>query len=249
MIIKDVLIRRGIAFLEPLNVELKGYMTEELEVYRDAQFAEDIRQRLGLVICLLHPSTLSERLNGLSRPDPEDDTQGTSALNAREPLRDLGPDDAPSHLRSHTSSQEHEHEPLTRRRRTPGRRDAPTASTSQISTTDAHISLPRTFTASVRQPSKLSHEITVEHDSSEFGDDEPLNEEFLREVDNAEQAATVGGEINVETSNDTSRHTNDNVEVIAIDSDSEDKENVAPAMPRRVRRRIASPEENVIVID
>lgn len=247
MIIKDVLVRRGIAFLEPLNVELKGYMTEELEVYRDAQFAEDIRQRLG-------------------RPDPEDGAQRTPALNDavsagstlvgsntnREPLRDLGRDEAPGHSRSHLVSQEHEHEPITRRRRIPAQHSAPTTSTSQLSTTNAPIApLPRsrTFSASVRQPSKLSQEIRVENDSSEFGDDETFNEEFMREVDNAEQAAMSGGETNAATSNDSSHHTDENVEVITIDSDSEDKENVAPDMPRRVRRRIASPEENVIVID
>jgi RecQ-mediated genome instability protein 1 len=47
MILKDVPIRQGIAFLEPSNVELKGYMTEELEENRDADFARSLRTRLG----------------------------------------------------------------------------------------------------------------------------------------------------------------------------------------------------------
>lgn len=47
MILKDVPIRQGIMFLEPSNVELKGYMTEELEANREADFARGLRMRLG----------------------------------------------------------------------------------------------------------------------------------------------------------------------------------------------------------
>ena len=47
MILKDVPIRNGIAFLEPSNVILKGYMTEELDEYRDVDFARGLRVRLG----------------------------------------------------------------------------------------------------------------------------------------------------------------------------------------------------------
>lgn len=47
MILKEAPVRHGIVFLEPSNVELKGYMTEELEVNRDADFARGLRIRLG----------------------------------------------------------------------------------------------------------------------------------------------------------------------------------------------------------
>jgi len=49
MVLKDVPIKRGIAFLEPSNVILKGHMTEELNANREADFARGLRMRLGSV--------------------------------------------------------------------------------------------------------------------------------------------------------------------------------------------------------
>jgi hypothetical protein len=49
MVLKDVPIRRGIAFLEPSNVVMKGYLTEELDANREAGFARGLRMRLGSV--------------------------------------------------------------------------------------------------------------------------------------------------------------------------------------------------------
>ncbi|KAI0342854.1 hypothetical protein BDW22DRAFT_1394854 [Trametopsis cervina] len=48
IILKDVLIRRGIAFLEPKKVILKGYQTEDRQSLQDADFVRGLRDRLGL---------------------------------------------------------------------------------------------------------------------------------------------------------------------------------------------------------
>lgn len=253
MIIKDVPIRRGVAFLEPSNVELKGYMTEELEVYRDAQFARDLRQRLGLVFCIHEICALTDHF---SRPEPRDEpvasatingtiSQGTTLVGStREPLRDLDLEDVQSHPTTSTHFQGPEYEAPTRRR-VPGQR---TSSTTSISHTVTINPVSRPSAASVRQPSGLSQEGNLEGNHSEFSDDTPLDDAFLHELDRAEQEALAGGEIHP-GSTDLSHQFNNNTEVIVIDSDSDDKENIAPVMARRVRRRILPPENDVIVID
>lgn len=47
MLLKDVMIRRGIAFLEPENVVMKGHKTEEREANQDSDFVRALRRRLG----------------------------------------------------------------------------------------------------------------------------------------------------------------------------------------------------------
>jgi len=47
MLLKDVLIRRGIAFLEPKCVVMKGHQAADLEALQDRDFARDLRLRLG----------------------------------------------------------------------------------------------------------------------------------------------------------------------------------------------------------
>jgi len=104
--------------------------------------------------------------------------------------------------------------------------------------------------------SRLSRELNAEEE--EFGDDLDMDDAFFQELDAAEQAAlgTFQGretrESNVSTSQPTTP-TVDHSEVIVIDSDSDDKENIAHVTQRRVRRRIAPPEQeensDVIVIE
>ena len=47
MLLKNVFIRRGIAWLEPANVVLKGYQTEERQAMQDEDFVRGLRVRLG----------------------------------------------------------------------------------------------------------------------------------------------------------------------------------------------------------
>jgi hypothetical protein len=82
-------------------------------------------------------------------------------------------------------------------------------------------------------------------DSFEFSDDIPIDDAFLQELDAAEQAATSALRHN-------SHNDSEQSEVIVIDSDSDDKENLAPDVQRRVRRRLEMPgndDSEVIVIE
>lgn len=47
MFLKSTPIRNGIAFLEPANVLLKGYMTEDHEINNEQVFLSSLRKRLG----------------------------------------------------------------------------------------------------------------------------------------------------------------------------------------------------------
>ena len=47
MLLKNVPIRRGIAWLEPANTVLKGYQTEERQAVQDEDFIRGLRVRLG----------------------------------------------------------------------------------------------------------------------------------------------------------------------------------------------------------
>jgi hypothetical protein len=54
MVLKDVLIRGGIAFLEPSAVEMKGYQTDDREVNQDREFVRGLRARMRQVACFRH---------------------------------------------------------------------------------------------------------------------------------------------------------------------------------------------------
>lgn len=47
MLLKDVLIRQGMAFLEPGNVIFKGHQTEERVVNQDRDFIVSLKTRMG----------------------------------------------------------------------------------------------------------------------------------------------------------------------------------------------------------
>lgn len=49
MVIRDVTIRRGTAFLEPKCVELKGHQTADRDERREAIFLRGLKLRLGYV--------------------------------------------------------------------------------------------------------------------------------------------------------------------------------------------------------
>ncbi|KAK7033219.1 DUF1767 domain-containing protein [Favolaschia claudopus] len=124
MILKNVRVRRGMAFLEPACVTLKGHQTEDRDAQREADFAASLRRRLG-------------------RPEPEPAPQpaAQAAQNAaqeqnpapppeamRSPLREISPPPSPTlPVDSHHHSDD---EDQPRRRRVP----APPPSTSPSST-------------------------------------------------------------------------------------------------------------------
>jgi hypothetical protein len=47
MLLKNVMFRQGIAFLEPANVVLKGHSTEDRQVHQDANFLRGLKRRMG----------------------------------------------------------------------------------------------------------------------------------------------------------------------------------------------------------
>lgn len=47
--LKNAFVRRGIVFLEPKYVILKGHQTEDLEAHQDRDFVRGLRSRMGLV--------------------------------------------------------------------------------------------------------------------------------------------------------------------------------------------------------
>ncbi|KAJ7364092.1 hypothetical protein DFH08DRAFT_1072906 [Mycena albidolilacea] len=114
MVLKDVLVRRGMAFLEPACVTHKGHQTEDREELQAADFARGLRHRLG-------------------RPEPEPEPQPAAqpapsppppVEEIRSPLREISPPPSPTlPVESHHHSDD---EDQPRRRRVP-------ASTSTVS--------------------------------------------------------------------------------------------------------------------
>lgn len=47
MLLRDVLIRRGVAFLEPKSVTFKGHQTEERVANQDRDFVVGLKARMG----------------------------------------------------------------------------------------------------------------------------------------------------------------------------------------------------------
>lgn len=51
MQLKDVVVRKGIAFLEPRNIIHKGYSTEDRVATQERDFVRSLRVRMGYVSC------------------------------------------------------------------------------------------------------------------------------------------------------------------------------------------------------
>jgi RecQ-mediated genome instability protein 1 len=52
MLLKNVMFRQGIAFLEPANVVLKGHSTEDRQAQQDANFLRGLKRRMGYTYLL-----------------------------------------------------------------------------------------------------------------------------------------------------------------------------------------------------
>ncbi|KAF8071838.1 hypothetical protein FPV67DRAFT_1667295 [Lyophyllum atratum] len=121
MILKDVRINRGIAFLEPKCVVMLGHKTDEREDNRQADFARGLRARMGL------PEPPPDVENNPAPPPmpqnpPPQAPRHPSPLVARSPLREISPSPPPPAM-----YQGNDDEDLGRRRRIPHRDPDPPA--------------------------------------------------------------------------------------------------------------------------
>ncbi|KAJ6609219.1 hypothetical protein B0H10DRAFT_2226079 [Mycena sp. CBHHK59/15] len=130
MILKDVLIRRGMAFLEPRCVTMKGYQTEDREALQESDFARGLRFRLG------RPEPEPQPAAVQVQPPPE-----PPLPDVRSPLREISPPPSPTlPVESHHHSDD---EDQPRRRRIPNNHAVPpppsTASSSSTLVTSSYF--------------------------------------------------------------------------------------------------------------
>ncbi|KAF7374800.1 DUF1767 domain-containing protein [Mycena sanguinolenta] len=86
MVLKDVLVRRGMAFLEPACVTLKGHQTEDREAMQEADFARGLRHRLGRPEPEEQPAPQGLEAAAQPAPSPPPPVQ-----EIRSPLREISP--------------------------------------------------------------------------------------------------------------------------------------------------------------
>ncbi|GLB40320.1 putative recQ mediated genome instability protein [Lyophyllum shimeji] len=124
ILLEDVRVNRGIAFLEPKSIALLGeYKTEDRDVHRQADFARGLRARMGL------PEPPDTEHNAQPAPIPPNAPPHAprpgSPVNVRSPLREISPPPSPPPMHHG-----HDDEDLgTRRRRVPNRNPEPSAAT------------------------------------------------------------------------------------------------------------------------
>ncbi|KAK7047957.1 hypothetical protein VNI00_005003 [Paramarasmius palmivorus] len=145
MLIHDVEVRRGIAFLEPKRITLKGHQIADRDAQQDAEFARSLKQRLNL----LDPG---------ESPPP--------ILQARGPLREIAapPLPDPNHL-------DDEKEPL--RRRVPNRPTSPTqipSSSTAASSSSSHLPKPKSSSSAPKPKGPIVIESDDEDENDENSD-------------------------------------------------------------------------------
>ncbi|TFY83218.1 hypothetical protein EWM64_g788 [Hericium alpestre] len=67
LLLKNVPIKRGIAFLEPKNIELKGYLNEDRDARRDKDFVRSLRVRM------LGPNAVQDDSDDEQPPPPQNE--------------------------------------------------------------------------------------------------------------------------------------------------------------------------------
>ncbi|KAJ3893272.1 hypothetical protein GG344DRAFT_75154 [Lentinula edodes] len=102
--IQNAEVRRGIIFLEPRNITIKGHLVSDREVNQEAEFAHGLRRRLGLPEHDAVQAIL---------PAPQAPNTG----NVRSPLREISPPPSPTLVGSAHPHSDDEDQP--RRRRIP----------------------------------------------------------------------------------------------------------------------------------
>lgn len=201
--------------------------------------------------------------NGVVVRPPND----AAVSGARPPLREVTVDASEPVGLPPRSVPREELEPPTRRRVPSSNSTYASTSTSVVSPYFSNATSSATLVSSNLSTVQLSpvHRAPLStgvagEDTFDFSDDLPIDDAFLRELDAVEQAATSALQNNSRNATQSSIGLNgsgaangaENSEVIVIDSDSDDKENLAPSIQRRVRRRLATPgedESEIIVIE
>ncbi|KAJ7126877.1 hypothetical protein C8R44DRAFT_873998 [Mycena epipterygia] len=267
LVLRNVFIRRGIAFLEPACVTLKGHQTEDREALQEADFARGLRHRLGRPEPEPEPAQQVQQAAAaqvaLDPPPPQE---------MRSPLRDISPPPSPTLLDTHHHSDD---EDQPRRRRIP----APPASSSSTLVTSSYFPsspgpAPRLGDMGLVLSPVRSNLIEIESDSEEervskmsrserpmiglksarkkapsppendppsedYGDMH-MDDGFLEELQKAEEAQFITpAPPGPNHASSSRRQLDPDADVITIDDDEEmeDKENV-PAPQRHVRRRV-----------
>ncbi|KAJ3907915.1 hypothetical protein F5879DRAFT_986090 [Lentinula edodes] len=105
--IQNAEVRRGIIFLEPRNITIKGHSVSDREVNQEAEFAHGLRRRLGLPELDVDPAVQAVLL---APPVP-------NTGNVRSPLREISPPPSPTLVGSAHPHSDDEDQP--RRRRIP----------------------------------------------------------------------------------------------------------------------------------
>jgi len=174
MLLKDVFFRRGIGFLEPKTIVLKGFETEELEVNKDADFLRALDARMGKKHAELNPP---------------------QAAPAPQPVRPVPVADAPR-------AQNTPPDPVPQRTVQPYIESPfftnpaqPVASASKHAALacERFLSPPRSsaFVAPAADGDsfEVNEELLREDPSTDFGEDMELDDEVLEQIDLAEKVA------------------------------------------------------------
>ncbi|KAJ7475952.1 hypothetical protein FB451DRAFT_1033545 [Mycena latifolia] len=158
LVLKNVFIRRGIAFLEPACVTFKGHQTEDREALQEADFARGLRSRLG------YPEPAPAPQAAAAQPAPQ-----PPLPEIRSPLREISPPPSPTlPVESHHHSDD---EDQPRRRRVPA---APSMAASSSSTLVASPYFPSSGSAGAKSrldrmlvlsPARTGSVIDIDSDS------------------------------------------------------------------------------------
>ncbi|SJL09700.1 uncharacterized protein ARMOST_13081 [Armillaria ostoyae] len=248
-------VRRGLAFLEPKCVTMKGHMNEERNALQNAYF------RRGLMLRLGHPE-----------PEPEAEVEMQGApIPLRSPIREVNDLPSPTLVeRNRTDQEEH-----SRRRETSQNPDNPSDSFPSSSTTAVNSSF---FSASSNIPENrelhgslhlspvgTSRTIVIDSDeeetakpsrgvnddaSSEFGgEDFPMDDDEIwaaLDAVEAEHGSKTQSTQNASLSRRQSASTDDITDIITISDDEDDDKENLPAPTRRRNAKHISNAQDVI---
>ncbi|KAJ7170751.1 hypothetical protein C8R43DRAFT_1120492 [Mycena crocata] len=139
MVLHNVLVRRGIAFLEPACVTHKGQQTEDREALQEAEFARGLRHRLGRPSPEPQAQPMQQEPQGPAPPQPQMAAQPQPLPDPplpeiRSPLREISPPPSPTlPVETHHHSDD-EDQPRRRRIPAPPPTDVSSASSSTLVT-------------------------------------------------------------------------------------------------------------------
>ncbi|KAJ6576612.1 hypothetical protein DFH09DRAFT_1078188 [Mycena vulgaris] len=126
LVLRNVFIRRGIAFLEPACVTFKGHQTEDREILQEADFARGLRHRLG------RPEPEPELAPQVQQAAAVQPAPAPPPQEIRSPLREISPPPSPTlPVETHHHSDD---EDQPRRRRVPAPPSTAASSTSTLVT-------------------------------------------------------------------------------------------------------------------